>query len=80
MRFLLLLLSIVIISACGRSLRRTPEKRVDANLPEGIIVDKEATNQYYIIVVERDGGIREPAIVSRIMYGDCIIGDTLAHP
>lgn len=79
MRFLLLLLSIVIISACGRSSRGTPEKRVDASLPEGIIVDKESSAQYYIIVVERDGGIREPAIVSRIMYGDCMIGDTIAH-
>ena len=75
---LLLLLSIA-ISSCSRSNRRTPEKRVDINMPAGIIIEKEASAQYFIIVIEKDRGIREPVIVSKLTYNDCIIGDTIVQ-
>lgn len=70
---------LLILMSCGRAGRTKPETRTCNNLPSGVITGMEYSQNYYIIVIEKDKGIKEPAIVSRIMYNDCIIGDTIVN-
>jgi hypothetical protein len=80
MKKTLTILSLLLIMfSCGREHRTKPETRTCNNLPSGIITGMEYSQNYYIIVIEKDKGVKEPAIVSRIMYNDCIIGDTIAN-
>jgi len=70
---------LLILFSCGRENRTTPENRICNNLPSGIITSMEYSQNYYIVVIEKDKGVKEPAIVSRIMYNDCVIGDTITN-
>lgn len=68
-----------VLFSCGRLNRTKSETRICNNLPAGIITDMEYSTNYYILVIEKDKGVKEPAIVSRIMYQDVIIGDTIVN-